>query len=370
MSKHNRKVMAMDYTGLSCDVCQEKFKAEDDVVVCPDCGTPMHRSCYKELRENGVSCPNENKHKDGFVYEGFETIKRSAQGAADHRSDDSTDVIRLDNVHTASGDRRVCPVCGGLNRQGANFCDNCGTRLAIPQLKLTSTLNEDSEGDFSDPKFFASYAIGQNSHVPAGAAYEDDVTAGDVACYVAVNTSYYLRAFKLIKNGSGKFNLSAAIFSGVWFFYRKLYKMGGLMISIQALLYALKVYFTRNVSLTVMKKLLATIGVTVNEMPSLTFDQYMQLSAEMQKLSTQEQFIMMMPTLILILQIAVMIVCGVIANKMYYKKCLSGIRAVKSVAEKEALSRAETSQSLYLSGGVNSLLAGILGFFYVFLLFM
>ena len=28
------------YIGNTCPVCGEKFKDDDDVVVCPDCGTP------------------------------------------------------------------------------------------------------------------------------------------------------------------------------------------------------------------------------------------------------------------------------------------------------------------------------------------
>ena len=33
------------YIGNTCPVCGEKFKAGDDAVGCPDCGTPYHREC-------------------------------------------------------------------------------------------------------------------------------------------------------------------------------------------------------------------------------------------------------------------------------------------------------------------------------------
>ena len=33
----------MKYTGIPCAACGKKFTAEDDVVVCPECGTPHHR---------------------------------------------------------------------------------------------------------------------------------------------------------------------------------------------------------------------------------------------------------------------------------------------------------------------------------------
>ncbi len=41
----------MDYTGKKCPICSEKFKADDDIVVCPKCGAPYHRSCYEKGRK-------------------------------------------------------------------------------------------------------------------------------------------------------------------------------------------------------------------------------------------------------------------------------------------------------------------------------
>ena len=35
----------IDYTGLECPICGEKFTAQDDIVVCPECGAPHHRDC-------------------------------------------------------------------------------------------------------------------------------------------------------------------------------------------------------------------------------------------------------------------------------------------------------------------------------------
>ena len=40
----------MKYTGIPCAACGKKFTAEDDVVVCPECGTPYHRACYRSSR--------------------------------------------------------------------------------------------------------------------------------------------------------------------------------------------------------------------------------------------------------------------------------------------------------------------------------
>lgn len=48
----------MKYTNYKCPICSNQFTEEDDVVVCPECGTPHHRECYIQ---NGA-CANSDKH--------------------------------------------------------------------------------------------------------------------------------------------------------------------------------------------------------------------------------------------------------------------------------------------------------------------
>jgi hypothetical protein len=52
------------FYGQECLVCTEKFIDGDDIVVCPDCGTPHHRLCYKE---NG-DCINAVSHGRKFAW--------------------------------------------------------------------------------------------------------------------------------------------------------------------------------------------------------------------------------------------------------------------------------------------------------------
>ena len=39
----------MEFTELKCPVCGLQFTENDDVVVCPDCGTAHHRACWQTL---------------------------------------------------------------------------------------------------------------------------------------------------------------------------------------------------------------------------------------------------------------------------------------------------------------------------------
>ncbi len=53
----------MDYKGYECPVCHEQFQDGEDIVVCPECGTPHHRACYEE---NGA-CANAQRRTKSSV---------------------------------------------------------------------------------------------------------------------------------------------------------------------------------------------------------------------------------------------------------------------------------------------------------------
>ena len=61
----------MDFYKYKCPVCEEQFKKGDDIVVCPECGTPHHRECY----ENIGHCFNKDKHSEDFVFEAKDTTE-------------------------------------------------------------------------------------------------------------------------------------------------------------------------------------------------------------------------------------------------------------------------------------------------------
>ncbi len=53
------------FVGKLCPVCRERFKENDDVAVCPYCGTPHHRACYLERNK----CALEDLHGE-FTWKG------------------------------------------------------------------------------------------------------------------------------------------------------------------------------------------------------------------------------------------------------------------------------------------------------------
>ena len=54
-----------DYVGCVCSVCNKPFAAGDDIVVCPECGTPYHRACYQAAG----GCVHEVQHAEGYAWQ-------------------------------------------------------------------------------------------------------------------------------------------------------------------------------------------------------------------------------------------------------------------------------------------------------------
>ena len=63
------------YDNKSCPVCGNAFEEGDDIVVCPECGTPHHRECYNLSGH----CVNAGLHKSGYSY--YEENKPEEQPA-------------------------------------------------------------------------------------------------------------------------------------------------------------------------------------------------------------------------------------------------------------------------------------------------
>ena len=90
------------YTGNHCPVCEQEFTDNDDIVVCPDCGTPYHRACWQKVG----ACMHQSEHAAGFEWK-----PEVGAGAAEA-------------AHAAT-----CPNCGTHNTPGAVRCSHCGCPL-------------------------------------------------------------------------------------------------------------------------------------------------------------------------------------------------------------------------------------------------
>ena len=174
----------MFYDNSICDGCGEKLHEDDDVVVCPVCGTPQHKSCY----EINNRCVNEHLHESGFVWESPVT-----EEPASHPDEQQE--------HTE--------------------------KKPLPRIR----------GDFgspmSGPVDFPAQMVGTGPDFYNRTGYNtndefDGVKMQDAAAFIQISVRRYLRRFA--RSDGKKFfvswNWAAFFFAPMWFFYRKLYKIG------------------------------------------------------------------------------------------------------------------------------------------------
>lgn len=189
------------YEGLYCPVCDQPFTDEADVVVCPQCGLPHHRSCWAV--EN--HCHEEDKHGTP------EQWSRNKQNEAS-------------SAKATSNHAQICPSCSAENAQYAEFCTRCGADLDA----------EDWHSAPASPPPVNEYTP---RYTPFSAAehYEDneiisDTPAKELAAVVGNNAPYYIQHFRRTnQNKACGWNWAACLLGPLWMLYRKQYVTGGLL---------------------------------------------------------------------------------------------------------------------------------------------
>ncbi len=360
-----KDVIKIDYLGLNCGICGEAFTKDDDVVVCPECGTPMHRRCYS----NEKKCPNSDKHGSGYVFEFFDRIKENARAdsSSDAVSTDDNDdsgaapqegePLTVDSSTVAANERRgVCPMCGEYNKPGASYCNRCGSPLGggVPPRDNTMGGMGGVDYPYADPL----------GGVQPDRRFEEDVTASELAVYVKVNTQYYLPAFDRIKQGKRRFNFSAAIFTHAWFLYRKQYKIGGIFLLMYALIVAASNYTYQFFSYPLLYDAYRSLNFELTS--ALTMEQYSMLGSYIASLPMSQILTIALPYIISALNIVLMVVAGILANKLYYNHCVSKVRSIKQGAAEECATAQDTVRLIAGKGGVNMAIAMVFALIYMY----
>lgn len=199
------------YIGTRCMVCSEKFTSEDDVVVCPECGTPYHRDCY--LKEG--ECVNTVLHKNGGTWK--------------PSYDTGSDGTRNQAV--------VCRFCGNTNPPLTLFCRRCG--MPAENIQNDSDRAEQRFAGININEDAFSYNRNANGGVQmnpflinfsdplCGFNPEEDmggVKMSELGDFVGTNTHYYLPIFKRMKETGRNisWNFCAMLFPELYFSYRKM----------------------------------------------------------------------------------------------------------------------------------------------------
>ena len=199
-----------NYTGVKCEYCHKAFTESDDIVVCPQCGSPYHRECYETAGE----CINHELHEKGVSW--------TAQ------TDEQKD----------AGESIRCPRCGQDNPSMGIFCNKCGMPLRFDAGQRPFNNGEQKENDRNTGAFgqqgpFGTPFGGQGATNFFGQEINRDTvidgnTIAEYVDFTGSNSPYFLLQFMRFAKTSVKFsiNLMAMICTEFYFFYRKMYKQG------------------------------------------------------------------------------------------------------------------------------------------------
>lgn len=182
----------MDFTKEKCVVCDKYFGEEDDVVVCPECGSPYHRECYNIAGH----CINEARHNEGFSYERHEKSEKISDKDEENKNEKSK------AQSSAFGYENDIYEDEEINKQIKE--DEEKRKALFEELTGENVIKE----------------INGKSSIYYGAA-------------VAKNQQYYIPRFVYLEKAGKKsmFNFTAFLFPLGWTLYRKIYKLAAAVLA-------------------------------------------------------------------------------------------------------------------------------------------
>lgn len=222
----------MRYKDIICSVCGQPFTEEDDVVVCPVCGTPHHRACWMRNEH----CANEALHEQGFEWKFPEDKDPVIQLEEQKRKAHSP----APDFTFKNGEAVVeCPHCGALNYENDAFCMKCraplkneGTTETASDMPPQETQNNAQGYAYTDPRRLA-----YDNQVLYGGldpnVMIDGIPVAEYSDYIGGNApGRIIRRLAGMERYDRKisFNFAAFVFGPIWFFYRKMYKTGAMIL--------------------------------------------------------------------------------------------------------------------------------------------
>lgn len=318
----------MEFTRYKCPVCGEAFKSGDDIVVCPECGAPHHRSCFESLGR----CFYSDKHSDGFSFEESAEAAASAEKAEEIGSENAAKSGESEN-----GEKSrvvICPSCRHANAPGSKFCNRCGYPIGreadgsgAQQQNQGTGFGADAASVFFDPL--------------AGMNPEEEISEGikvsEMAKFTGKNTQYFLLVFKRIKEyGRSKFNFASFLMPGVYLLYRKMTVLGLIfsLVLIVSNVFATYIYLTPEWS--------AYYNDIMNAATGGVSDLSMGLSL------IAKMMYVYIPVVLTGIRYVLMVLCGLLSNRWYRRHCVKRISRVKEDSDPQKL-----SENLEKAGGVN-----------------
>lgn len=304
-----------DYTGQSCFHCQKPFQPEDDVVVCPECGTPYHRACWQETDH----CTNFQLHETGGSWKPVQQEEESAKE-----------------------ETRRCPRCGTDNPVQQAFCGHCGMILNASQAADPSQRGAQWQNTSAED---ICCGLDPNEQ------YEGE-RLEDVANFVRTNTMYYIPIFKKFRETGSKLsmNLISALLPHFYFASRKMWGMTFLVIIAFLLLNLPSELYSFVTDGDLVISNLRSLQESMGSLYSGIFDTMIQQTeAFCNALQPHETLIHWLYMICMYLNFAVRVLLFAFSNYFYYRFVLRKVRKIRA----EDLPVSMQKDRLRMAGGTN-----------------
>lgn len=189
-----------DYKKYKCPVCNKQFKDGDDIVVCPECGTPHHRECYKLTGH----CVNQGLHKSGYSFIDSEKEKLKVEEQKETAKSFEGEY---------SGDYYFSP--------DDDFVAQA--KKEVQEKKQASTDSDNTDGGFFS---IPTIQVDESFYKMRGTI--DGLSISDIAATVRTNVSRFIQIFKKQSKTKKKagWNWAAFFFGSFYLLFRKMYKQG------------------------------------------------------------------------------------------------------------------------------------------------
>lgn len=278
----------MDFTKYKCAVCNKDFNKGDDIVVCPDCGTPYHRECWKQEGE----CINSFKHN----------------------SDEPVEILKAE-AETEKPDIQK-GVFNGEFQSEVNTENN------------NSPLNEQDVRDLLN-------RLKTDSITPDSEIYEG-CTVSEYEAVVGKNLNIYIPnfMFEAKTKKSDRWNIPAFFVPFAWSVYRKMYGFAAIILAVYIALFGIISY-----PILSNTELMEQSQICYEKDPEFMYDVYYYLANEEGSLTPEQTKLVDLlreSTLPKALSITVSlaeyvlrIVYAMFANHLYFKRCTEKIKKAK-----------------------------------------
>ncbi len=285
-----------DYKKMSCQACGEPFDEQSDIVVCPECGAPHHRECWKASGH----CACEGNHSEGYEWQPEKMYIGEVTLPDPHKEE---------LPEAENNERVVCPKCGRKTKKSEKYCEYCGYYIY------------EEDDPFSDNGMDAR----MEELFPFNPAeLIEGVPAGDVKRFVGNMWVYYIPRFIRMSESKSpvSFNFTAFFTHGFWFVSRRMYLPGIFMI-------------------------LSVIGASL-------YQAY--YAGIISHLSGNRLALFSMISLLLSgLEFIIMIISGLFGNRIYMRYCSKKIKKINARATANHSDADEFNRELKANGGVNML---------------